>query len=118
MGGRMLLVGSLVLVVGVILVGGCAPGKYMPKTNEELYGTWINEKITPQKNVISPGSYKNYTYVTDSSVVSEGTMQIFSKWTDSEGNVWYKTRYTCTLAGGCDATKGGNINNFEKSAKG
>ena len=87
----MLLLGSLVVVLGVILLGGCGQGKYMPKPNEELYGTGTNERMPQQKSVITASGYKIYTYISDSDTYVEGTMQIVSKSTDSEGNIWYKT---------------------------
>jgi len=32
--------GALVFALALILLGGCATGKYIPTPNEELYGTW------------------------------------------------------------------------------
>ena len=74
-------------------------GKYIPTENEELYGTWINESVgvERQKSVNFPGGYKSYEKVSDSSPFEEGTEQIADKWTDSEGNVWYKIINVITL---------------------
>ena len=33
---------ALVGVLALLFVG-CAPGKYVPKENEELYGKWTND---------------------------------------------------------------------------
>jgi hypothetical protein len=77
-----------------------AQDKYVPKANEELYGTWTNENAStmqPQKSINFPGGYKAYEKITDTSPFEEGTEQIAEKWTDSEGNVWYKIINVITL---------------------
>jgi hypothetical protein len=93
---RRLVVFALVL----ILLGGCAPGKYIPKPNEELYGTWINEKAVPQRVVIFAGGFKQYYQIADTvPTYSEGTLEIENKWQDAQGNIWYKSLAT-DLPGG------------------
>ena len=88
---RIVVVFALVL----ILLGGCAPGKYIPKANEECYGTWINEKGYPQKCVLFAGGFKQYVRIADVvPTYSEGTEEIENKWQDAEGNVWYKLLVT------------------------
>ena len=74
-----------------ILLGACAPGKYVPKPNEECYGTWINEKGYPQRMVLFAGGFKQYTLKADAvPTYSKGTLEIESKWQDAGGNIWYK----------------------------
>ena len=67
------------------------PGKYVPKPNEELYGTWINESIRYQKLVVFAGGFKEYLSVADAEQDWETTEQISAKWKDGDGNIWYKT---------------------------
>lgn len=54
------LLGAMVILLSLILLEGCGQGKYRPKLNEELYGTWTNESygivtaatFMPQKEII------------------------------------------------------------------
>jgi len=93
----------LVLTV-LIVVGSCATKKevaaekefYVPKFDEEINGIWINEEYnrTEYKGKIRLyhwGYFEEYS-LPDSEVVQyKGTFVIVDKWTDSEGNIWYKT---------------------------
>jgi len=87
-------------VLLVMLVQSCAPAKYTPKANEELYGTWINKGYSghyardvdhAQKEVIDSTGYQAFRFVDDVGKYWVGAETITSKWTDSEGNIWYKT---------------------------
>ena len=42
----------LMLVFSLVAI---AQDTYVPAPNEELYGTWTNEKMFPPKIVVSPG---------------------------------------------------------------
>ena len=77
--------------VALVLLAGCGPGKYVPKANEEIYGTWINEGIRYQKLVLSAGADKEYFNVADAEPDMQATEQISTKWIDGDGNIWYKT---------------------------
>jgi hypothetical protein len=91
------LLGVTMFALALILLGGCATGKYIPKSNEEFYGTWINEHGTPKKSVSFAGGFKTYVRIGDTDTTfSEGTEVIEKKWKDSEGNVWYKSYGTIT----------------------
>jgi hypothetical protein len=73
-----------------------AQEKYVPKANEELFGTWTDEKndksyYRPQKEVISVDGFKRFPNMTDPLPSEEATLKVDSKWIDSEGNIWYKT---------------------------
>jgi hypothetical protein len=81
----------IIALLVLLMLGSCAPAKYVPKANEELYGTWINEKAARQKMVVTSDGWKQYLLLSDPTPVSAGTEEIISKWKDSEGNVWYKT---------------------------
>jgi len=92
------LVSILILVLAVlIVVGSCATGKkaYVAKEDEELYGTWVNPEydggIYYAKYVIKPdGTWDEYAMSNSNSPVGVGEYTITDKWTDSEGNKWYK----------------------------
>jgi len=96
-----MLFGASIVLLASIHVGGWAEEKYMPKEDEELYGTWTNEQgvkdyYHPPKSVVNTDGYKNFVNVSDSVPFEEGTRQIDSKWIDSEGDIWYKTFGTVT----------------------
>ena len=113
---RMSLVSSAFMVL--VLLAACGPGKYTPKPNEELYGTWTNEQnvggvLAPQKAVFAVDEYKLYSNLSDLVPCEAGTYGIDSKWTDSEGNVWYKTFGTVTMG----TYKGGRWQELDKLSK-
>jgi hypothetical protein len=91
-----------ILLLAVVFVAGCAPGKYVPKANEELYGTWTNEKgVEVEKKISnSPADFKMYLTVSDTDPSVGGTAEILSKSKDSDGNIWYKTFGTFTSGSG------------------
>ena len=98
-------VSTLILVLAVlIVVGSCATKKevvtekefYVPKFDEEIHGTWMNEEYDsaayPGKIRMHNWGYYEHITPSDSEVVQfKGTIVIVDKWTDSEGNIWYKT---------------------------
>lgn len=75
----------------VIGLGVWSQGKYVPKPNEELNGTWTNPKADIQKHVNTSDGWKMYIHISDSVPYDTGTGGIDNKWTDSEGNIWYKS---------------------------
>jgi hypothetical protein len=105
--------GATVILLFLILLGGCGPGKYVPKANEEINGTWTNEKIFPQKVVNTADGWKQYNYMSDPTPLYEGTGGIASKWRDSEGNIWYKIFSTVTST----AYKGTKSQELDKLSK-
>ncbi|MGA2765875.1 MAG: hypothetical protein ABSG17_21215 [Spirochaetia bacterium] len=99
---RMMILAVLLSFLTLIMLGSCGPGKYVPKANEEIYGTWTNEKYgimnakiySPQKEIIDASGYTAYQSTSDHNPSAKGPETIVSKWTDSEGNIWYKTLAT------------------------
>ena len=69
-------------------------GFYVPKASEELYGTWINTTYNPgfysQKYILYDWGYFEEYEKPTSEYPYPGTFIIVDKWTDSEGNIWYK----------------------------
>ncbi len=90
---HVVLLGSAILLLAAL--GAWAQEKYVATADEELYGPWTNRRTVqdtwhPQKLVITAEGYKNYVAMSDTESLEEGTMEIESKWTDSEGNIVYK----------------------------
>jgi hypothetical protein len=88
---RMMLCYMPVMLVFLIQIGGWSQGKYVPTPNEEMNGVWINAKADIQKHVNTSDGWKMYVNISDSVPWDVGTGGIDSKWTDSEGNIWYKS---------------------------
>lgn len=82
---------SVFVIACVLILSSCSPSKYVAKPNEEIYGTWTNEKMSVQKLVIAPDGGKMYLKLTDTTPYAEVGGEWTSKWTDSEGNIWYKS---------------------------
>ena len=116
---------TIVAIVFAVLLAASAyaqttdSAKYVPKPNEECYGTWINEKSINQghiqKKVSTPDGNKDYLNVSDSAPIFEDEQQIYAKWTDSEGNIWYKT-FGTVVAGAYKGTKWQELDKLSHSA--
>jgi hypothetical protein len=72
-------------------------GFYLPNSNDELYGIWINAEnegknsFTYQKHQVTNwGYFENYLKVADEQPSTRGTFIIADKWSDNQGNIWYK----------------------------
>ncbi len=73
--------------------------KYVPKSDEELYGTWTNEQYYgegdvwhPQRVVVTADGYVGYNKLSDLVPMFIWKLWIDSKWTDADGNIWYRVR--------------------------
>ena len=84
----------VILLLSITPLGVAARDKYVAKSSEEIYGTWTNDKTVNtfhiQKMVVSADGFKEYANVSSSYPNVEASQQIDSKWTDSNGNIWYK----------------------------
>jgi hypothetical protein len=70
------------------------------KVDESLYfGTFTSDQVIPEKTVRAPGSFKDYSSISDLNPVEEGTEKIVKAWTDGEGNTWFQTYATITTEG-------------------
>lgn len=92
----------LVALLALIPGGGWAQG-YQPKETEELYGIWTSETADPQEGVLTPGRFEEYSNFADRLPTWSGTERIDDRWTDAEGNVWYKT-FRTLAAGSSEGT--------------
>jgi hypothetical protein len=112
---------TFVLMALAVLLAAIPPvafgqEKYVPKPDEELYGTWVNEEMNPPKTVIGPdGTFADYFPATYNKPFRGGTVEIFKKWTDSEGNVYYDTFDTFTSGMGVQGMKTQSLRKVSKS---
>ena len=95
-------VSFLILVLAVlIIVESCATSKkaYIPQDNEELYGTWVNPEYNEPLNraakviMYSDGTMKGYFTESDEIRLWVSLYKLTSKWSDDEGNIWYRLIY-------------------------
>ena len=84
-------------IVTILVAASCFAEEkdyFIPTRNEELYGIWINETYTglsDQKWVLSDWGYcEAFNKATDTIPKTRWTNSIVDKWTDAEGNIWYK----------------------------
>jgi len=87
-----------VLCCPLLLVAACAPAKYVPGANEELYGTWINQGLLIEKITVDAASLKEFNIPSNPEPNQQFALQIDRKWTDPQGNIWYQTEETVTGA--------------------
>ncbi len=97
---REAVIGVRVVALAVASLGACAPARYVAKPNEELYGTWQREMTGAKKIAFAAGSYRTYSLQTDVDPLFAGRLEITSRWTDAEGNLWYKANQTVTAGTG------------------
>jgi len=70
---------------------------------EEYCGTWVNKEYEASLGksavfILTPdGKYASYEKESDALTSHEGTLTIKEKWTDSEGNLWYKVIFSPTF---------------------
>ena len=88
-------------IVRMLKEAGAEP--YLAKDNEELCGTWENPNYSRQKgwNTMQTQklvfranrTFERFAWVDRDDSEWSGSYKIKSKWTDSEGNVWYKIHW-------------------------
>jgi len=91
-----LLILMLALIILVICEGYAADKKVTKKDYKFFSGTWINEEYNSHhflaRLVIRrDGTFDGYFRTTDSNKALDGHYVIVEKWTDLEGNIWYKS---------------------------
>lgn len=74
---------------------------YVPKDNEEIYGTWVNKEYDSEQSNVSrharwdiksDGTWASYAKSDNAKPTWSGTYSIVKKWTD-KGDVWYKITF-------------------------
>jgi hypothetical protein len=80
------------ILIFLFFLGSCGTVKkaYVAKEYEEYYGTWVNTEFNDRQIINPDGTYEHY-YGKSNKPRWYGTFTITDKWTDSEGNIWYKT---------------------------
>jgi len=67
---------------------------YVAKDTEEIYATWVNPEAKsghPQRSIYKANSTVEWFMSANSGAPDYiGRYLIVNKWTDSEGNIWYK----------------------------
>jgi hypothetical protein len=77
---------------------------YAPKDNEELYGSWVNADYSAEKGFTdrmqtqrivfrADWTFERFAWVDRDVSEWKDWYKITKKWTDSEGNVWYKIHW-------------------------
>ena len=101
---KSILNGALILMAAALIVS-CATKPYVAKEHEEIFGVWVNTSysysmstygssrmsVYAQKIIINPdGTCEVYGSLSDN--IPHFTYQYTTtdKWTDSDGNIWYK----------------------------
>lgn len=76
---------------------GEVPGDslYIPSGLEELEGTWVNENASygqEHRKLVYTwwGYFEVFRHLNDPKPSGRGTSTIVDKWTDGEGNTWYR----------------------------
>jgi hypothetical protein len=104
------------LIVILVLFVGCnakptsitknSDSFYYPSWDEPLYGTWINYDYpegsynrNPKTVIHNSGYLEAFLKITDTTAPESGVMVIIKKWTDPQGNVWYKTFFRANAPG-------------------
>ena len=80
---RLLVLGLLVASLSLVLLAGSA--------NDVFTGTWTNENLTPHKIVCMPGDWKQYSNLSDTTPFFEVAVKSADSWTDTDGNIWFRT---------------------------
>ena len=87
---------SILFLVTVMVFGGCATTNKVSKKDYRFFsGTWINEEYNTHPHnarwvILPDGTCDGYFRTTDTQKATIGKFRIVDKWTDSEGNLWYK----------------------------
>jgi hypothetical protein len=88
---------ALLAGMGTVAAGREKQGYYVPEPKEEIYGTWINSEYAGdragrcQKIVLYDWGYgEKWLKIEDEKPPWRWTYSVTEKWTDSDGNVWYR----------------------------
>jgi hypothetical protein len=79
---------------------------FKPSNDDEIFGTWVNtgysgEQTWHQKIVYYPwGHVELYMRIENKNPVWPGTSNLVDKWTDAEGNIWYRDFFRDQYGGG------------------
>ena len=91
------LVSILILVLAVLIISeGYASEKKVSKQDYKFVSsTWINEEYNSHAfparwELHRDGTFDGYNRISDTGKKYTGYYVIVDKWTDSEGNIWYK----------------------------
>jgi beta-lactamase regulating signal transducer with metallopeptidase domain len=95
---RVVLVGLACLLPLLAVTGSTRPMTFA--LDEPIIGTWVNPKTERvkglnAKSVVYPdGRQLDYQKISDTVPIEEYQLAVEEKWTDSQGNRWYKVRWS------------------------
>lgn len=94
---------AFILCLVFVAISGIVPAvgsetPYVAKDKEELYGTWVNMDYGwggyTQKLIIYPdGKVEYFSLADDKMGTYEARYLVTRKWSDPEGNIWYKIHW-------------------------
>ncbi len=83
-----------------LLAVTCATSRAAVRPDDPFYGTWVNKEYEGRADLAAkfvsdqPGKGLMYDHLSDSKPSDQAEYAITEAWTDSDGNHWYKTRWT------------------------
>ncbi len=88
---------TLIFIVSTMFIATGENG-YTPKENEEYYGIWVNPEynnrtLKAKELYKSDGTFYLYGMTTKDSWDTKGEYKINDKWTDANGDIWYKVTW-------------------------
>ena len=92
---RKLILCCVGVIAALLLFSSCATKPYVPTEDEPLYGTWANEEYNEESDAgmyiyYPAGRGLSYGKTTDPEPRYECRFTIEEKWTDKEGNIYYR----------------------------
>jgi hypothetical protein len=91
---------SILVVLAFTLSYAEEEKAYVPKDDEEIYGTWVNADYSVGTSGVrlvigSDGKFAEYGTETSTRPEWSGTFNLTEKWTDSSGeSIWYKAVFS------------------------
>jgi hypothetical protein len=113
MNTRFMIVG-LAIALLFVAANSYAQKMYVPKADEEIYGTWTNQGMEFRKNVSFYGGSRDYMQIEDNVAIFESNVQLVEKWIDTDGNVWYKILGN-VISGAYQGTKWQSLEKISKA---
>jgi hypothetical protein len=105
---RAFMIGAVLLLSVLVFPTSYAKDRefFTPSNDEEIFGAWVNtdhsgEQSWPQKIVYYPWGYVvQFFKIEYKNPAWPATSTLVDKWTDAEGNIWYRDFYRDQYGGG------------------
>jgi hypothetical protein len=98
----------LILVLAVLIIAGSCATRKIAISDEELsnayIGTWINQDIWntrgfPKIEFFPDRTWYEYASIDSESASHEGELTIIGQWKDSNGNIFFESKFKCMVCG-------------------